>query len=432
MIQSLANLLDSLSAAINDKIKSLDVSHPTTIGSMYEGFTSEMLEMAVFDGMNLFVAKNSFIEGCQTEFDVILAEGEGEKLPFTDRYKFKADQVLAIIQVKKNLFSKDLADSYENLYQVPDLYVGKPVENYMAQLAQDAFITTCGKTLSAYKKGQLSTKEEYIYHSIVTESQLPLRIVIGYNGFKSEEHFRQSFIDYLNRKVSNDDESIRGYGPVNFPNLIICGDYSIIKLMGNPYNAPIPREFYPLWPFLGSTHHGKMIHFLEMLWTKLSYKYQLSSEIFGEDLNVGTISTLLVADLVVDENNKPKGWNYIEIDTTSKQLLDQPTDQEWEPCKLSKPQWVVLNALLSGEKCMLDEKLEDFARNCGYDSAKNLIDELNDMRLVVLDGGELELLTKQLRMVLINDTWYAGDDSTGRFSRWMMKHSTEILFNRKK
>ena len=75
---------------------------------MYEGLTAEVLNKSIFGDLNLKVVKNSFIVGCKTEFDVLLVEGDGEVIPYTERFYFRPEQVIAVIQVKKNLSQRIL------------------------------------------------------------------------------------------------------------------------------------------------------------------------------------------------------------------------------------------------------------------------------------------------------------------------------------
>lgn len=54
-----------------------------------------------------------------------------------------------------------------------------------------------GKTCFSIQKGDLSLDEEYLYHTLVAEPQIPVRIVLGYNGYASEKSFREGIIEYL-------------------------------------------------------------------------------------------------------------------------------------------------------------------------------------------------------------------------------------------
>lgn len=95
-ILTIANLLQEFVTTEVPMLNEQDIKHPTSIGTMYEGLTEAIVNKTIFEGLNLKVIKNSFILGCDTEFDVMLAEGEGKQLPYSDRYKYRPEQVIAI------------------------------------------------------------------------------------------------------------------------------------------------------------------------------------------------------------------------------------------------------------------------------------------------------------------------------------------------
>ena len=99
---------------------------------MFEGLTEAVLTKAMFKDLGLKIVKNSFIKGCDTEFDVLLVDGDGETIPYTERYIFLSEQVIAIIQVKKNLYSKDIKDSYTNLQFIIDHYNSEKIDHTQA------------------------------------------------------------------------------------------------------------------------------------------------------------------------------------------------------------------------------------------------------------------------------------------------------------
>lgn len=115
-IHSLSDLLYVLAKQENEVFKSYGIQHRPTIGNQYEGLTAEILNKSIFCDLHLTVARNSFIEGSNTEYDIILADGTGMAVKYSERqFVFKPKQVLAVIQVKKNLYGAEVKDSYENL-----------------------------------------------------------------------------------------------------------------------------------------------------------------------------------------------------------------------------------------------------------------------------------------------------------------------------
>lgn len=101
MIKTVADFLTAYLEAEQKSLHQQNVTHPVTIGDMYEGLTKDTLAKAVFSNLDIHIETGSFIGECKTELDVIVAEGEGERIPHTDRFRFKPEQVLMVIQVKK-------------------------------------------------------------------------------------------------------------------------------------------------------------------------------------------------------------------------------------------------------------------------------------------------------------------------------------------
>ena len=423
MINTLSDLLKAFVEAEKTALNKQNIKHPPTIGDMYEGLTKELVNMSIFDGFNLVVSTQSFIEGCDTEFDVILAEGEGETIPYTTSKKYKPSQVIAVFQVKKTLTSKELRDSYDNLKNVAELYP-KNISDMDASMLSDSFNKICHKEIAAYKKGQLDPQEEYIYHTLVMDSFFPLRIILGYNGYKTEKGLRNAYVDFLNDNKSTETNRIKGFSPSTFPNLIISDGFSLVKLTGCPYCSSLGGVKEDWWEVIVSTHYNPMHVFLEMLWTKLSYRFHsLPEEIFGDDLETEPLSPFLRAKIHLNNNGEPIGWEYEYSYINEEKLMQNNDLQEWTPAIVDMAQYVVLNELGRHDiDISLDKDLEAFVIQNGYTSLMDFISSLEQLGFVTLDGSILKLLTKQLVQVISPDgNIYAADDYDGKLTRWSMK-----------
>lgn len=239
-IKSISNLIDQFVATEKDLLNHYQIKHPTTIGSMFEGLTAEVLQRSIFEGLDLRVVKNSFIEGSNTEFDVLLVEGDGEPIPYTERYKYKPENVIVVIQVKKNLYSGNIEDGYENLKFISDSYKDKEPQKYQNRLYRDCFKVICSKDINAK---ELTENENMIRASLRVDAAIPVRIIWGYNGFASEYNFRESTFSFLSKNLTTDPNNIiGGFGPHNFPSLIICGKYSLIKNNAMPFGLSLQRS----------------------------------------------------------------------------------------------------------------------------------------------------------------------------------------------
>jgi hypothetical protein len=408
---------------IEQAIEDENISHPVTIGTMYEGLTKEVLKRSVFEGLNLKILTNCHIEGSKKEFDVLLIEGDAKQLPFADRYVVKPEQVIAVIQVKKNLYSADLADSYENMKMLIERYDGRDLEDFMARLLRDAFRAICRKDTTKESQDSFSDAEWAIYGSLRAEALLPVRIVWGFNGFASEYSFRNSFYQYLNGNVTTDIKKfIPYYGPHNFPNLIICGSYSLIKMNGMPFGYPLFKD--GSWPFYASIPKGYTKYILELIWTRLSYKFELPSEIFGEDLELEQANSFL--DCTYGMLGDRGGWHYHAFQP-KKEFFNSPLPvKDWEPVSINQKQFVIIQIL--GKEGMIDivkdANLEAFVtEEDAYGSLQQFIEELVATGLIYLNGSILRLLTDQCECVFMPDgRVVAGENKSGRLTQWAIRH----------
>lgn len=428
MINTLAELLKELSEKENQRLKELDITHPPTIGAMYEGLTADIMQKALFAGLNLVVAKSSFIKGSKTEFDVILAEGEGKPVPYTDKFEFEPQQVLVVIQVKKTFNAKELGDSYENLMRIPELYLDVPPEDYMLRLATDSVHHTLQRSIEEVSGGKLSFEEEYVYHSLVTEAQLPVTVVLGYNGLKTESSLRERYYEYIAGKASGEGEAIRGYGPNNYPSLLICEDNSIVKMGGCPYNAPLNKSPMGWWDFMASTHFNPMYLFLDVIWTKLSYKYTLPSVIFGEDLETPKMTPFLSCRIL--QKGERIGWELWYHDYVKKDLESNSGTLEWEPFFLDEIQFRVMNILCMDGDFDFKEvpSVEKDAVEAGYKSLDDLIESLCKTGMVTKIGEhKIRLISRGCQVIMIDDKFIMGENISGRMDNWLMRHSSEFL-----
>lgn len=68
----------------------------------------------------------------------------------------------------------------------------------------------------------------------------------------------------------------------SMPSLIICGNNSIVKTNGMPYAIKLEVDGEFTW--MASYRRNPIVLLLELLWTRLTYQYGLSTGIFGDEL----------------------------------------------------------------------------------------------------------------------------------------------------
>lgn len=422
-IETIADLLLALSDAENQRLKDKDIKHPSTIGAMYEGLTADILKKAIFEGLNLVVAKNSFIKGSQTELDVVLAEGEGEPIPHTDRYVFAPEQVLAVIQVKKNLDSREIENSFNNLQRVIALYEKVSPQAYMDKLARTSIRDTLQRSISDIRSRGLSYEEIAVYDDLLTMSRLPITIVIGYNGLKSEFSLRQKVYSFLKER-----RRPIGLGPIYFPSLIICGGNSIISMSGVPFSAPLTQSIEDgWWDFLASSHYNPMRFFLEMLWTKLSAKYSLTSDIFGDDLDMPRMAPFM--SVRAFQEGEREGWHMRYHPRDEMKLSSVNGTEEWTPAFLDEVQKEVMVLLCDRLELNVIKdvpQIDEDARRAGYDSVDALIQSLCDTGLVSRAGVDRIQLTAESPAIWeVNGQYVMADNRSGRLYSWLWRHYLE-------
>ncbi|MGJ1269525.1 DUF6602 domain-containing protein [Sphingobacterium spiritivorum] len=421
MIDTVADLIHEFVSAEKEILNEQNIKHPTTIGAMFEGLTAEVLNKSIFGALNLKVVTNSFIVGCKTEFDVMLVEGEGEAIPYTDRFKLRPEQVIVIIQVKKNLYSKDIEEGYDNLKFLYDYYEDKKSEKFALRMFRDSFKQICKKDLRTYNLDGASENEEGIYHALWADTILPIRIIWGYNGFSNEYNFRESFGNYLlDKRSTGPDNMIGGFGPQNFPNLIICGKYSMFKGNAMPFISPVQGDNW--WPFYVSSSHKPAYFFLETIWSRLSYRFELSNDIFGEDLKMQPTNRFL--DCRVQTLDELKGWEYNHIVISDKKLKANKESLDWQPAILDRTQHFVIMMLCKKGEINLetDKNLENFVVEGGYTSLVDFIEKLTATGLVYIENLQLKLLTDYCQCVILPDgRFVAGENKSGRLTTWVNK-----------
>jgi hypothetical protein len=115
--------------------------------------------------------------------------GQGETIPYTDGEVCDLDSVLAVIEVKKNLYTSDLAEGYDNLLSVMDL-TNSVVPRHINENVCRRFQAITRRPLSN-DIDLMPAQERLLYHLLVVEMARPVRILLGYHGFRSERTLRK-------------------------------------------------------------------------------------------------------------------------------------------------------------------------------------------------------------------------------------------------
>jgi hypothetical protein len=418
MIRTVGDLLRALITAEKDEMERLSVvGHPGIIGDMYEGLARDVTERTLLPVADLRVVngkvRNSKGE-LSRQIDVMVVHGDGERIPYTDHWIYAADQVIAVMEVKKSLYKTDLADAMDLLADFARR-VAEP-KSVPVNLLRDAWRGIHGSELpSRHELRLLPESDQMLYHSLVVEATQPVRIVIGFEGYRSERALRAGLVDVLTERPKG-----QGIGPMALPSLVLARDSSLIKLNGMPFGGPYDSTT-GAWYFYGSRGVSSMHSFLELLWTRLSYYFGAPSSIFGDDLDLDAVNVLLIGKPALPGGRQ--GWTIDVVNLSDEDLSQGPDTAPWMPSILSNEAFVIMNQLCHKEEVCLDDKdLHSFAAACGR-TVDDLITELRKTGLVYVgEHRRLRLLSDGCACVIVPDVGYvAAENKSGRLERWVFR-----------
>ncbi|WP_316795300.1 DUF6602 domain-containing protein [Pedobacter agri] len=425
-INTLADLLIEIRDAESKVIDERGIKHPPTIGAMYEGLTQRMLNETILDGLGLKVIRNSFIryapELVSKEFDIMIIEGEGNPIPYVeDIFEVGLQQVIAVIQVKKTLNPKQFEEGILNLRSIietADMLDVDISRKYQLDMYASAFRSIAGESLLLRDKlrNQFSSvTQEGVFWALKWEAILPARILLSYNGYKTEEGLRNVFSRYLKSQNGPSKTRVWGSSPLHLPNLIISRDSSIIKNNGLPYTLPMTQD---QWMFYTSTFGNPMRHLIEVIWSRMCYRYGLDPEIFGEDLTVKGVNHFLSSNVVNIDGQR--SWDYHYYDVPKHRLSKVSADRDWEPVKLNREQFYIIGYLCENGELPINKIntcLQDFSLSVEESS---FIRELTATGLVYIkDFKAIALSTLRCQAIKTQDGVFCADNNTGRLSRWI-------------
>lgn len=416
MVRTVADLLEAMRSKELEILDRQKIKHGPTIGGMYEGLTRAMLDRAVFEGLNLRVVQGVIegVDGRQSkQIDCMLVTGDGQQLPYSENFIYPTSQVIAVVEVKKNFYSADLASAYGNLLSLVDV-LDPSVAGGAA--FRDAWRGIMGSELPN-ETLELSLQDRFMYNTLLVESVLPVRIALGYHGFASEFSLRKAFLKHIETNALNAPEPTLGFEPHSFPNLIMSGPHALVKLNGLPFFDRMSND--GLWRIYGSASGISMRLMLEVIWTKLAYRFELGAGIFGDDLTMERLATLLSGRPYEAEDGIP-GWEYDFHEFTVEELEAEPNEGSWEPVTLTFEQYSVISTLCLGKTVHFDAEFRTFLQRMNINPDAFLYDLLKT-RLVYVDGaGKLNLLTDACTTATLPDGRYiAGENKTGRLTRWI-------------
>lgn len=430
MIRTVAEFLRELMEREREALDGSTLKHAPTIGSMYEGLSVDLLSRAVPPGLDLQVVAGFITDGSERlsgQIDCMLVRGSGTAIPYTTGFVWHVRDVIAVFEIKKTLYSAQLTEAFAHLNEVRELehrYIQTlrgTDDQVEIESAVRAFAETAGRMPPGYSDiATLPFHLEVLFHTLVMEHHSPLRVIIGFHGFQSEHGFRKALYDHLKENVG-----VSGFGVGSFPQLIVSGAYSMVKANGHPFSVPLVDEDW--WPFYFSTAVNPVLMILELIWTRLNQLFDLG-DMWGDDLELEVPHAFLLAkgDRLEDGSS---GWHYQFVNNTPSALAGLEDVESWQPHFLTTAQWVVVNTLCQGRPVRMDD--ESLVAFLGGEEVSDLDEfwqSLLDTRLVARtdDGRELVLITRQCQTAVLPDgRLVAGENNTGRMSRWLRPNAQQ-------
>ena len=423
MIRNIADFLSALVEEEAEKLSSYELKHCPTIGKMYEGLSADLLSRTFPDGLGMKVVEG-FVVGPNGEssgqIDCMLVQGEGERVPFTDSYKWPVWDVIAVFEIKKNLYGKDLLDSFGHLRQVYESFSSwfhggtNLGHRFRIGMALRAFEQITGLKAPSFSKftEELSLEHQAIFYSVVIEHVKPLSVVLGYGGYANEKSLREGLIDLLAKQKPGP-----GWGVPSFPSMISCNGASLLKATGNPYSLPMVGEY---WDFFLSTRKNPVHLLLELIWTRIEVLSQVGMP-WGDDHSRETLNRFVSAKTTVEERGV--GWEY-RWDPYTKEM-DEPGEGSvpWHPQQVSDLQHATFVQLCQDESIdTSDLRWQTSIEKEGLDIT-SFIRSMQRTGYVSMDGETMCLSAVALRCADLDGIGKCvGENNDGRFTHFRKTH----------
>ena len=426
MIRTAADLFEELRRAELQVLREHHgIGHQGMIGDMYEGLASTLIERVIPAGVDLRVVRGKVRNEDGTlsgQMDVMVVTGDGERLPYTEHFLYPAEQVIAVIEVKKTLTGTELVSACEILKSV-----GVPSDDALVPVRQVRSALRAVAGLEMPRDGdevdRMSPFGAMLFHSLMQDAMRPLRIVLGFDGFRTEFGLRESLLDYLEANVPTTPGDITdGFGPGQLPNLILSGEQAIVKLNGMPLAAVTPAP--EVWVCFGSATRKSAPLLLEVLWTRIASRLPEIAHLIGDELTVEGTTPLLFAEArsVDGAEGARFGWQYIAAPVSRAELRVGVMDAEWAPIVVAQAEQRTLWLLAArrGRMALDDESFVESLASEGIDRDEHLR-RLALARLIWIEDGKwLRSLADTLNTVFLPDgRIVVADAADPRLHRWI-------------
>lgn len=417
-IQSAAELLNELFKREQEMLAQHEIRHGPTIGDMYEGLTQKGLSQTLPPAVRVVSGFARDADGgLSGQLDCMVVVGEGELVPNTLRWIYPIEQIIAVIEVKKNFTRADLSEGGAALGK---LAWAKPAKIEIRRITVERAFETISGHAFPDDKNDIPSDLKMLCHILVGEAVSPVRILLGFHGYKTENGLRKALSEVIGNAV---DTKQRGYSPRELPSLIVGEDAVAMKGNALPWGVPMVDGWLHLLFTSGKIGRGRAI--LEVIWSRLNYLGLVGVDVFGDDRKLDAWNLLLSAKFHADQN----GWEYNllapKAPRARRTVNAVKLSTSWEPVRLTDEETELVAWLCMNVELDLDSLPSEAPPRTQLEA---LLLRLSSAGLVGSVAGfrnRYRLLTTECHVVRLADgTPFAGDNSSGRLTRWVMEQST--------
>jgi hypothetical protein len=406
MINTVSDLLNEFLEREKENLKEYsNIGHPGMIGDIYEGLSKELLNKAIFKGLDIKIVDGkvrSNTGSLSNQIDCMMVVGEGEKIPYTNHYIYDFKNIIAVLESKKNLYSEDVSDAYQNMSSFNDQLSPSDQKYSHADIVR-AFQFLTRKKFK-YPLDSNNYKSQMLYHVLVVMHALPLRVILGYDGFKRNSNFRDALASYLTAHTGN-----KGFGINSLPDLIICDNYSILKCNFQPFQTSYQSGKFPI---LVSGTKNPLYYLISMIWAKLQIRFDLPDEIWGFEDEIDSFFPYLNTDMNIEKG----GWEYEVISLSESTLHEIPPAIKFMPKIVSKDVFTLANYLCNHEFVNL------ISFGFKDDELGAIKNELYTTTFFEINDNMVNLITTNLKCAIIpTGEFVIADDVDGELTRWICR-----------
>ena len=430
MIEKASELLEKFIKAESEKLQGIKMPHMPTLGSAYEEVTKQGIdnEFTIPKFLKLRVVSGFISTGDEMlpqQVDCMLVYGDGNRYGLTEQYVYSIDKVLCIFEVKKNLRKADFIDAIQHLGSIRTKFAEHFEhrlihESYKPdiRIAAKEFSKITGKT--APKKysdiHDLSKSDAILFYVLVQESLAPITIIHGYEGYKTEQGLRTTFVDIIEERIQEEGD---GLGIPSIPALVTSNQFCLIKSNSVPFSVIKDKNE---WVAICSTRYNPAKMILEIIWSKISIYFNVDMP-WNDKLYMDNIQPLLIAEVVEHEGRV--GWKYESLELKEKHLK-RKDHNSWRPAAIGKAEVAAIRLMmLNGGYLTSDDQVEEFLRNHHGTTFNEVIESLILTRLFISGEGYLKPININTYIMITDDDEGFIASERDRFDLWCNENELE-------